>query len=501
MTTLDQITPEQVREITGLVAGEGGYLTFVDFLDLVVIQVPPQPLEGIIGGRIPFEKWDYLMEIAAAFDTHQRIVVLKARQLGFSWICAAFAVYLMRFKPGARVGMFSKDEREAWRLLEKAETIYRNLPPSWQLPLAINSRSELRIRFEDGIESSIEAFASTLHAGRGENFTAVFQDEGDFHQYLAENFMAVLPTTDDGGWHVIGSTVNKRLATSVFQETFREADKKGWTRLFFPWNSRPGRDAAWYKRTKANIPETIDITPELYMEQEFPESVEQALAPARASSFFDQDVLRTMQNETKKPMEVLHDVINIYQNRRPNRRYAMGSDVSHGVGLDYHASVVVDIDNGVIVADILHNNISMERFAFESVHMSEMYGAPRWAIEDNDMGQAMIDLVKSTYRYRRLYKRTTGRGAQKEGWHTDRITRPKMFATLRDAIDNGHLTVFNKEGLQHFFDVMVSGKDLKPEARGGAHDDYVIAVAVALQARGKVFSNRGQELLVLPMTS
>jgi hypothetical protein len=55
-------------------------------------------------------------------------VVLKARQIGFSTLAAAYAFWLVYFQPDRFVVMLSRTERESVKLLAKSKYGYRFLP-------------------------------------------------------------------------------------------------------------------------------------------------------------------------------------------------------------------------------------------------------------------------------------------------------------------------------------------------------------------------------------
>ncbi len=70
-----------------------------DFLDHVKILERSQLHSGKAGGAAPFQKWDYIKELATAISENRLVTVLKARQLGFSWTSAAYAAWLVTFIP------------------------------------------------------------------------------------------------------------------------------------------------------------------------------------------------------------------------------------------------------------------------------------------------------------------------------------------------------------------------------------------------------------------
>ncbi len=456
---------------------------FINFLDYVYIMEPPPGR-----GKIKLEKWPHVLEMAHSLLNERQLAILKARQIGFSWILAAYDVWLLRFHEGAVLLNLSKGQNEATALLGKVRFIYKALPEAWQLPLGTDSRSEISI---PGMSSKIMALPATEDAGRSETATLVAQDEGDFHEFLDANLAAVKPTIDAGGQIVMGSTSNKKKMISLFKELYRGAPNNGWKALFYPWHVRPGRDQAWYERTKDSIPETSDMSPDLYMEQEYPASSTEALAPARSLQAFDMDILKDMEEDCRRPVETLGP-INIYQKWRMGRKYMAGTDVSHGVGRDYSVTTIIDAQTGYVVADIMDNMVGPEELAEASVRLLTDpewgYRSPIWGIEDNEWGIIVIKAAEAVH-YPRIFHRETGRGSKKIGWHTDGSSRFVLWGELIQAVASRHLIVPNKAGLDQFSTV-IRNTDARGtiEAMVGAHDDYPMAVGIAWQMRKWAYS-------------
>jgi hypothetical protein len=470
--------------------------SFEQYLNSVKILERPQPLMGITGGVRPLEKWPHVMEMAAALEESQKIADLKARQVGGSWLFGgARASWLLRFRPGSLIGLFSKGETEAKALKAKVKFVYQNLPDSWRLPLEVDSQLEMVIDFGQGVKSQIIVFPSTEDAGRGYDFTYVLMDEADSHPYLDLNFLALSGSIDStGGQMVLLSTVHPTKVESVFQELYLGAPQNGWTKMFHGWRSRPGRDEEWYARAKRAVPETATLNPELYMLKEYPETEEEALAPQQGKAHFDLKVLKVMEQHCREPI-VREGPMGIYVKYQLGRRYGCGSDTSHGTGGDYSVSVVMDLQSGAVVADVMSNEISTDEFAEWTIKMLHLYRDPIWGIEDNDWGISVIKAAEKA-RYHRLYGTTTHKGRE-VGWHTDRKSRRIMWGELRTQIDSGKFTIYNIAGLRQFFTVMLNDdKDGKPEAKQGAHDDYPTACAIALQMEGYASGVSGKVVTV-----
>lgn len=488
---------------------------FLYFLDFVYINEPPNMLEGKPGGKVPFQKWDYIVEMAQAMMTEKQLVVLKSRQIGFSWLVSAYAAWLFTFHLGSLIVCLSRGEPEAQALVRKINFIYISLPEEWMLPtFSTNGLSQLAIPGEDGLFSRVMALASTPDAGRGETANLVIQDEAEFHAYVDDNYNAVRPTIDAGGQIFMGSTSNKKKALSLFKNLYRQAPGNKWKPLFYSWKVRPERTQQWYDDVKNATPhsELDGLTPDQFMEQEYPNSEQEALAPSRASAYFDHDELDYLQQFISEPIrEVIQsatadevvdtlgrdwrDLRNIYISRTPKGKYVAGTDVSYGIARDYCATVVLDMDSRHIVADMMSNIIKPGEWGEESMELLKFYKDPWWAIEMNGPGRACIDQAVAA-KYPRLFHHDTStrkgssRSLLKEpGWLTSTKTRPIMWYQLQEQMDAGRIFVHNKLGLLQFYSVLRL-EDGEPDHAEGAHDDYPTAVAIAFGIRDKARSIR-----------
>jgi len=68
----------------------------------------------------------------------------------------------------------------------------------------------------------------------------------------------------------------------------------------------------------------------------------------------------------------------------------------------------------------------------------------------------------------------------KLGWSTNTATRPKMLADLKDAVDHQLLRIYDKPLINEMYSFIIN-KQGKPEAESSAHDDLVMACAIAWQ--------------------
>lgn len=256
---------EQAR----LLAARWHFPTFLEFVYLEqVILRPGQDPES--AGPMKMELWPHLLERARAWQGGDDEVILKARQLGLSWLAAAYACF-KGLQPASRVLLLSKTEDDAFELLAKVEFVYEHLPEELKRPLETDNKSTLQ--FEGG--GIVRALPSTQNAGRGFTARLVIADEAAFHMWASQNFKAYRATVADGGQLIILSTANgvggffydrymfarrmevlrSQLERGVAGEGFdspevRDAVHRAPHAVFIPWYARPDRDRFWLERER-----------------------------------------------------------------------------------------------------------------------------------------------------------------------------------------------------------------------------------------------------------
>ena len=457
---------------------EAAQWDFAVFLRHASIMEPPPG-----GGVIHLELWPHLGQVVQALDSQRLVVWLKARQIGATWLLVAYALWTAQYHEGARVLVVSRGEAEARNILRRCRQMWQLLPGPLRRPLTADS-SEL---MEWGAtQSAIRALPSTSAAGRSETATLVIMDEADYHPDLEGNLAAVRPTIDDsGGQLVLVSTANYEMMVSPFRSLYQGAPGNGYYPIFFGWQVRPGRDEAWLEKVKAGYPDVARFG------KEYPATDSEALAPPESIAAFSPDILQAMEREVRDPVAV-RGVARMWQRPVAGRRYVAGTDTSHGVGQDYSVTVVLDAATGYVAADVMSNAIDPSELGYQSYLLLEGYGFPLWGIEDNDWGAVVIAKAQEMG-YPRLYHRDETSKlhperppvvTRKVGWHTDMKTVWVLWGDLVEAVEAQAVIIPAKDGLAQFWAVVRNPDNRgRLEALGGGHDDYPVAVGIALQVR------------------
>ena len=463
------------------------------FLSFVKVSKPPS-LESP-GEAIPFSIPPHIDRAIDAFLSEKLIIWLKSRQIFASWTVAAYVVWFGVTKKGAKIFLFSVGEDEAFELLAKCRFIYENLPGFLKSKLNPDSRSEMGF---PKMESSIKAMASTPSAGVGYTASIIVGDELEQHPYAKENFLQAKPCIDSSGGQYIGIfTVDKMKKTTLAKSLFIGAREKtnDFKWLFDSYDVRPGRDEEWYEKTKRGLsPEQLEgLTPELYMEQNYPRSIEEALRVGGTAAAFDLDVLSEMMLETKNPIklpdypEIDYNIINIFKPFQLGHYYIASADVAHGVGKDYDYAPILDVVTGEVVADILRNDLKPDIFAEHWLKLLGLYRNPLCAPEDNEVGHSVILVMQQSGYKNFIYQ---DKAKTKPGWHTQGRgdnSREKVLNNFLPFVNNRQLIVYNKKVIDQFHYLIRNvEKNGRIEAASGGNDDCAMALAIGVFNKDQV---------------
>ena len=166
------------------------------------------------------------------------VAILKARQLGLTWLCIAYALWLMIFRPGSTILLFSRRDDEAKELLSRLVGMLIRLPAWMQPTIGTNNDHELSFK---NLNSVARSFPTTKHSGRSFTATLVIVDEADFIPWLPQLLAAVKPTVDAGGRMILLSTSNKEQPKSEFKTIWQAGANNQRLRRHLPPVEQPAR--------------------------------------------------------------------------------------------------------------------------------------------------------------------------------------------------------------------------------------------------------------------
>ena len=444
------------------------------------------PTRHTPGGIRKFPKWDYIRQYGVLLATRDKLLVVKERQLFISWETANYCLWFAMFHYGAHIPFFSKSGAEAQGLLGKAQKIYHNLPDWMQVETLRDNTEELSFKSR---ESSLKAFTGTKYGGTSFTNSIVVDDEWDYHEYAAENWQAIEPTISEAGRQFIGiSTVDKLKASSVFQSQAAQALRgdSPFTLVFFGRGSRPDRDEEWYKQRERSVtPEEMEgLTRELFMAQNYPRTIQEALAPADSIAVIRPETIKYLNDNRRPPLRNI-GAINIYEGYHEGHRYVAASDPSAGIGKDCHVFIILDVTSGRVVADIVDNHIGVREMYVLSDRAREEFRFPLWVIESGtEWGGVLIDMSMRTSAKNIYYE---DKKAGKCGLRTHDGNRIEMWAECANAVNDGLITVYSKTGIEQLQTLIYNtNKRGRIDAKKGANDDYFSAISLAWKVKDSI---------------
>jgi hypothetical protein len=403
--------------------------------------------------------------------------------------------------------MFSQGEKEAWELVRKARFIHSQLPDFMKLPVGRDTKGIFDILDN---HSSIEALASTEKAGRSTDATVLVRDEVAYHPYAQNNFASVMPTIDAGGQAIDLSTIDKEagLDDSGYHFTERilraksgatydktwdsgirviKGGESGATLIFLSWKLRPTRQEGMTLNEWFDLRIKPKYTP-LKIEQEYPDSLEEALKTPETTAFFDRKALEDMLLETTDKTLPTNDinlrdgVVKIRKYPTIGRRYVIFTDPSDGIE-DPTASIVMDSNTFEEIASY-HGKIKADESA--KIHdclVRYYHNAFNTWDANASAGGKFSETIRNLQTPNQAPRRTPdGKIVRdKDGWAITPPLREKMLDGIEEAVRRRLITVHTKQAIE---EMRIFCKiDGKAQAPKGYHDDYVMAWAGAWHLR------------------
>ncbi len=457
---------------------------------------------------IPWEWWPDVHDSGTdLLLTERQIIILKARQVSWSWLMVAYSSWMALFHENAGVLVLSQGQLESNQFLDKVKFVLDNLP-TWMQPTR-SVDNESRIEFAV-MKSQIQALPATENAGRGSTASLIIVDEAAYHPYAATNYVAYKPAVDAGGQLVIVSTANG--SGNFFHQMYMDARNgtSSFTSRFYSWRSRPGRDDVWLEKQRADM---RAAGRERELAQEYPATDDEAFLVS-GNLRFDRDAMKVHYDQCRQPLPaniVLQAIpgglesgaakvlapllrsgqLKVWQLPNPTIGYVVGTDVAEGLdGRDYSCSI------GLAARSLdhvftLHGHWSITNFTNLSAALAWWYNTALWGIERNNHGHAALAAADQQLHYPHLYwhadktdqtdkQRYSSDGGQSKrlGWPTTASTKPGLIDDLDDVITSFELHSPDVGFWGEAMTYIVNAKG-GTEAGEGSHDDRVMAMAIA----------------------
>ena len=214
------------------------------------------PADG--GAPIPFALWDFQREVLADIRAHLALVILKARQLGLSWLALAYGLWLANCNAGQTVLILNRNLGAAIELLDRVRTMHKLLPSELATTITQDTNSQIMPQLVFANGSRIISLPSTEDSGSGLTAQLIIADEVAKWQWAAQTFTAILAIIAGGGTIIAISTA--KGTSGYFARLWAGAQpgaesSNGYWPIFIPSSAHPGRDEEWLTAEARKYPD------------------------------------------------------------------------------------------------------------------------------------------------------------------------------------------------------------------------------------------------------
>ena len=440
----------------------------------------------------------------------KRNIILKARQLGITTYVAARYFIAAITHPGSVVVQVAHDQRSAEDIFRMVHRFQENLPAYLREGALVTSRCNVGQLVFPLLDSQYRVeSAADSNAGRGLTITHLHCSEiGRWGHAGLEALVSLRAAVRPGGEIALESTPNG--AGGIFYDAWQRAEETGYERHFLQWWLESG-----YRR-EVGIADLTDEERELIERcgldegqiayrreiranyrglaaQEFAEDPESCFLSS-GDCVFDVDKIQ----EKLRGCDSNNDG-GAFESRDGGRllgwwppaqghEYVIGVDPAGGGSTgDFACAQVIDRKDGRQCAE-LHGHFTPAELAARVAALGREYCDALIAVERNNHGHAVLAHLTAA-KYPNLFSQ-----GNQLGWLTSIASRPGMIERLAILVASDTDSLYSPRLLRECRS-FVRHADGSSRAAAGAHDDCVMAMAVALAAREEArpvaLENRG----------
>lgn len=460
-----------------------------------------------------------------------RIVILKARQLGFSTIAESILFKETTTKFNVNTGIITHQDEATKNLFNMSKLMYECLPQEMKPAKKASNAQELIFDNDKGtgLKSKIRCMtAGSQGVGRSYTYDNLHVSElafwpGNKKTTMTGLLQAVpnLPSTII----IIESTAN---GFEYFKEIWdgAVAGENDFIPLFVGWNELKDYQMPYtgFELTSEEIQLQRDYSLSLeqltwrrwcirnncsndieQFKQEYPITPEEAFISTGAC-YFNKEIIMGRINKIKniKPLrkgyfsysingnkisdiEFIDDdkgYIDIYEEPKEGHPYVLGGDTA-GDGSDYFTGLVIDNSNSKQIAKLRHNKIDEDEYSRQIYCLGTYYNNALVGLENNYSTYPTKKLKE--YDYPKMYIREVEDNIteviqDKYGFLTTKATRPIILAMLKE-IFRDNISYINDLDVLYEGLVFIKNEKGRAEAEQGKHDDLIMGLAITYYIR------------------
>ena len=479
-----------------------------------------------------------------------RIIILKARQMGFSTLTESILFKETTTKFNVNTGIITHQEDATTNLFTMSKLMYDCLPNAMKPSIKNSNAKELIFNNSNstGLNSKIRCMtAGSGGVGRSYTYTNLHISElafwpGDKKETMTGLLQAV-PNLPDS-MIIIESTAN---GFEYFKEMWDKAVKgeNDFIPLFVGWNELDEYQMLYdgFELTDEEVllQEEFNLSLEQLtwrrwciknncsgdidqFKQEYPITPEEAFISTGAC-FFNKEIIMGRINKIKelKPIKVGYfsyeidgnDISNIefiedkkgyikiFKDVEDGHPYVLGGDTA-GDGSDNFTGLAIDNSNGHQVATLKDANIDEDEYARQMYCLGMYYNEALIGVENNYSTYPTKKIKE--YNYPNLYIREledniSEKVQDKYGFITNKATRPIILSILKEVFRDNISWINDIDILRESL-VFIKNEKGRPEAQIGEHDDLIMGLAITYyirtQQRFTIIENKKEDKKILP---
>ena len=489
------------------------------------------------GTVVPFRLNDAQRKLYAVAKRQQdagkpvRLIILKARQLGFSTLTEGLIFHACATRKNVNALIVAHREDATANLFRMSKLFYDELPAPVKPMLRASNAQELvfenpsKLRSErearPGLRSRIRcATAGGRGIGRSDTLQCVHLSEYAFWPDGADGKASTLAGILQAVPSLPGTMVVIESTANGFED-FKErwdaavAGENDFEPVFFAWFENPDYSMPVVPGTEwtpeeRDLKAAYQLTDEQLQwrrwcianncggsldmfRQEYPASPGEAFLHSGTGVFDNEQIVLRLERMPSPAgrgeftdgewTESETGAITLYELPEEGVPYVLGGDTA-GEGSDYFTAIVIDNVSGRIAAK-LRQKYSEPEYVRQIYALGRFYNDALVAIETNFSTYPVMKLQEMEYpnQYSREREDTYTRQMRKSyGFRTDRQSRPRAIANLVEVFSSHPEWFTDRELLEEML-TFCYNEDHRPEALAGKHDDLVMGAAITYAVR------------------
>ena len=412
---------------------------------------------------------------------HRFNIILSARQAGKTTMMTLYALWCTCFQSDKRVLIVANKEDTAKMILRRIKMAYEQLP-NWMKP-GVKQWDKTEVIFAN--DSSIVISTTTSSAARGESINVLMIDEMAHIQdhIMNEFWLSVIPVISSSIGTKVFAVSTPNGTGNKFYEVYSQAERgelKLWNHDRIDWWEVPGRDKKW-KESMIELLAKEDKSFNQEFGNVFIESGQSAI---------DGDLIEKYRKNSRRPLLFMEDGrYKIWEMPEPAHLYAIGVDVSEGIGQDASVAQVIDItDLSNIKQVACYHNTMIDPFHFAEIlfKMTNQWGRPFLYIERNNCGGQVIDALKHVHYYHNIAEYTPDNNINPDrlGIYSSTPCKYQGVINMRYWVNSLRVVTVNDIALVQEIETFVRYPNGTWKSKPGEylHDDRIMALVWALFA-------------------